>query len=306
LQFVDGAADGMREAFDDAARSAGPLGAVLTRLGPVGAAAAAGLIALGLGVRAAFRQAGEAAKAFDEVAESAREMGVSVRVLEDLRAVSLTVGAPVADLDRAVSAFMQNIQGARRGAHEWITALEKVDKALGASVRQTRSNDAALELVMRRLAGITDETQRAALAYAAFGEEGRTMLRITRDGVVAFDAMRAAARDTGLALNQYLVAEGERTRDELTRLETRINNNLKEAFIGLGPVLVWFKGLWADLVGVLRDVIMAFRGIEVQSTETLKAKLAEIDSTISAYEQRLSVIKVDRWRGPLQASIRGL
>ena len=91
MQLVDGAADGVRDAFDGATHSAGPFTAALTRLGPAGAAAAAGLVALGYGVKAAPRQAGEAAKAFDEVAESAREMGVTVRMLEDLRAVTPTL-----------------------------------------------------------------------------------------------------------------------------------------------------------------------------------------------------------------------
>jgi hypothetical protein len=301
LKLVDGAASGVRETFDDAARSAGPFGSMLTRLGPVGAAAAAGLIALGIGLKLALKQAGEAAKMFDEVAENAREMGVSVRVLEDFRAVALTVGAPVSDLDSAVSGFIQSARQARRGSHQWITELEKVDKALGSAVRQTRSNEAALDLVVRKLAATSDASERAALAYAAFGEEGRTMLRITQDGAVAFDAMRAAARDTGLALNQYLVAEGENVRDELTRLETQIDKNLKEAFVGFGPVLVWFKGLWADLVGVLRDVIMSFRGIEVQTTETLKTKLAEINEQIALSENKLS----DGATGKFQSYLKG-
>lgn len=113
-----------------------------------------------------------------------------------------------------------------------------VTAVLATAVRQTKSNDEALELVVRKLAEMSDEIKRAALAFAAFGEEGCAMARITQDGVVALEAMRAAARETGLAFNEYLVAEGERVHDELERLGVQIEKNLKESLIGLGPVLI--------------------------------------------------------------------
>jgi len=217
----------------------GPAGAGLTALGSGGLAAAAGVGAATVALRAGMQRARQAVGTLDEIGKSADAIGVTTDSLQELRFAGERMGVSVGNIDKGLEAFVKRLGEMRQGAGRLNTLLNKTDPAFKQMLLNASSTDEALDLLLQRLAGTSNQADRLALSAAAFGRgPGVNFARIVRDGADEVDRLRRQARDLGVVIDESLIRNAEATADKFTNLQRIIDANLNTAFVSLAPLVV--------------------------------------------------------------------
>jgi len=188
------------------------------------AVALAGASALGLAIKRAIDFA-------DEIAKTADAIGISTDALQELRFAADLAGVSQEKLDKALQKATRNIGELGRSSSETDTALRDLAPSLLADMRAAGSVEEALNITFRALAGMEDQTRKAAVANAIFGRSGILMTNIVRDGADAFDHARQKARDLGIVVEEELLRGAEKAKDQLTILATVIKANFTRGLI---------------------------------------------------------------------------
>ncbi len=176
--------------------------------------------------------------AADSIGKLSGAIGVGTDTLQELRYAAGLAGVSTEQLDGAMVAFSKRVGEARSGTGTLITLLQKMDPALLQNVQAARTVDEAFEIVMRRAAALGSTLDRNALLAAAFGRTaGPLMANLIDDGIESLDRLRERARDLGIVLDEELIRNAERAKDEMDTLGTVISANVTRAVLGLAPAL---------------------------------------------------------------------
>lgn len=268
LKAVDAAVADLTTRVTSAGRGFGPLSAALSALGPgglVAGAAVAGVAAIGIGLAALTRKALENADALDDQATA---IGISVEKLQLMQAVASQVGVGQEQLGVALRKFTANVGAARLGTGSLVETLKKVDPAFLQTVRSAGSMDAALDLVLRRLGDMPDHATRAALAVAAFGKSGATLLPIVKDGAAGLEQFKRQALALGLVIDAQLVREAGEANDKLELVARVIKTNLARAVLEATPLVTTLATSFLELT---RNAVGFFERLGVlEATPTKK------------------------------------
>jgi hypothetical protein len=186
--------------------------------------AAGALAAVGTAMVAMTRRSMQNA---DELAKSARQIGLTTDRLQAMQLVAQEAGISTGALTNSLGIMQRNIVELERGTAGQTRAFE----ALGLSIRdlQGLNADEQFERIAERLNRIEDPAQRTAIAMEVFGRSGREVINML-DGYS--DKLQDATefqRRFGIAIEQTDAEAIERANDAVGRL--------REAFGGLGNVL---------------------------------------------------------------------
>jgi len=259
LLAVDDAARELRDGAGQLADRLGPLGSGMRALGPAGTAAAAGIAAAGAGLVQGTRRAQEATQRFAELGEQADQLGVSVQALQELRFAAGQVGVEEGRLEDGLQELNTRISELQSGAGELNSFLEDLGASgLRQALRGAEDTEDAFNILVRALKESDNAFDNAALAAAAFGEEGgRAVQRVANQDV---QELRQAFRDLGIGIDEDLIRRSQEARAELNELDTRIQNNVDVISARLLPILEQGKGFFADLTGEIREATQAIDG----------------------------------------------
>ena len=279
-------------ASDKASRGLGTLGARAKSLrrnmhllgGVVAGVAAAGGLAL------LVKRSIDAA---DTIAKTADAIGISTDALQELRFAADLSGVSVGSLDKALKFATKAIGELRtRTSSELTTALKDFDAQLLRNIRSAGSVEEAIELVFRRMGEMEDATKKAALSKAAFGRAGFDMVNIVRGEAGALEEMRQHARDLGIVLDEELLRNAEKTKDQLTVLGTVLSANVNKAILEHADAIGDLAERFTDSLPTLISWVSRFGQwiglIEQPNTE----RLAEIREEIVRLEE---VLQHSQW-----------
>ena len=231
--------------------------------------------------------------AADAIAKTADAIGISTDALQELRFAADLSGVSVESLDKALKFATKAIGELRtRTSSELTTALKDFDAQLLRNIRSAGSVEEAIELVFRRMGEMEDATKKAALAKSVFGRAGIDLVNIVRGEAGALDAMRQQARDLGIVLDEELLRNAEKAKDQLTVLGTVLSANLNKAILehagAIGtlaeqfteslPALIGWVSTFGKWVGLVKEI----------SVE----RLAEIREEIAVLEE---VLQGSQW-----------
>ena len=170
--------------------------------------------------------------AADSIAKTADAIGISTDALQELRFAADLSGVSVESLDKALKFATKAIGELRtRTSSELTTALKDFDAQLLRNIRSAGSVEEAINLVFRRMGEMEDATKKAALAKSVFGRAGIDLVNIVRGEAGALEEMRQHARDLGIVLDEELLRNAEKTKDQLTVLGTVLSANLNKAVL---------------------------------------------------------------------------
>lgn len=173
------------------------------RTAAVAAAGAAGL----------FLFAKRAIEAADEIAKTAKQIGITAEALQELRFVASRAGVDTATFDQSMRLFTQRLGQAQQGVGEAKRAFEQ----LGITMAELRGKapDQILALVADRLAAIKSPLQRNALLMDLFSRGGVLMTNMLIEGAAGMEALRRRARELGIVLSNEVTARAEQAADEI-------------------------------------------------------------------------------------------
>lgn len=190
-----------------------------------GAGVALGAVAVGVNK---FAEAG------DEVAKSARKIGLSVEALQELRFAADRSGVSGEAFTNAMKKMNKNVGDLRANTGMLTTYLNKSNPALKEQLQNVETNEEAFALLTTAISDIKNPMDKAALAQAAFGRAGQDLIVMTEDGVEGIEALREEARKYGNIISTEAAASSEKFVDSMTNMK---NAGLSLRNKALGPLI---------------------------------------------------------------------
>lgn len=282
LKALDAGVGEARRGVEGLVGRIGPLGHGLSSLGAVGLAAAAGVAAAATGVAFALREARNAVVFAEELQDSADKINVGVEALQEWRAAALAVGLAAQDADAGLDGFQKKLGEALAGGRsvKWFERLGFSREDLQAF----DDTEAALDAVMDKISGLGTEAERAAVSEKlGLGP----LIPLVRQGSEEVARLRQEARDMGIVMDREMVQRADEAGRQMEILSQVIDMQLKQAFVGLAPVIVQILGLVAQLAKALNDAFADFQRLEDKANR----RLIEEDAELAARERRM--VEVD-------------
>lgn len=192
-----------------------------------------GMMAMGAAiVGVATKSVLDFAKMGDEIAKMAKRTGFSTIALSELRHAAELSGASLQSLEKASRTLSGTILDANYGLESYVRAFDK----LGLSYEDLAKMkpEQQMMIVLEALAGLTSESERAALAADLFGRAGTQLLPMLSDGAEGLAEMRQEAHELGIVFD----AEAAVAAEEMTDAMTRLKSGIKGAEIALAEALI--------------------------------------------------------------------
>ena len=158
-----------------------------------------------------FGVANSTANLGDEVAKTARQLGMGQTELQELQYAANRNG--VENLEKNMDRFQSRLGDAIRGTGQARDALD--DLGLSAQALEAMTPDEALSVLADEMQGLESQTQRLSVASDLFGAEGREMVRMLEDGSEGLDDMARQAHTTGYILSEEATKDAEDFKDSL-------------------------------------------------------------------------------------------
>ena len=183
-----------------------------------------GMLAAGAGIAAAgLLSVKTYADMGDEVAKMAKRTGFSTEALSELRYVAEISGTSLTNLEKASRTLSGVIVDAGDGLVTYTRAFERIGVDYKALADMKPEDQ--FTAVMVALAGVEDETVRAATAADLLGARaGTALLPMMSDGIEVFNDLKQEAHDLGIVFSEEAAKKAEEMKDAVTRMEKSIQS----------------------------------------------------------------------------------
>ena len=206
-----------QQAFGDISKGIANVGKVV--LGAA-TAAGAGLTALALKV----------SNTAGEINDASKKVGMSAEEYQKWKYAATQSGMEADKLTSLMVKQQSIFADAKNGAK----GASKAYSELGIDITKIGSSSEAFDLVVKRLAGMTDETERNRIAQDIFGKSYADLLPLMAEGGSGIDALKQKAQDLGIVMSNENVQAGDDFADTIDTLKQTIDgmvNNLIASFI---------------------------------------------------------------------------
>ena len=230
----------------------------------------------------------------DEIAKTARMLGLGAEALQELRFAADREGISAENLTMAFRLMNKNIGDLKSNQGELYSRLKVTNPALAKQLRTVNSSEEGFTILIDAISKETDVTKRAALAQAAFGRSGQELIKLAVGGTKGLAALREEARRYGGVLSNEAAAAAERFQDSMTNLKAALtglkNIGLTAVITQLQPMIQGFAE-WISVnkeligqnlqrvFGIIGDVFKEIGPIILRLLEKLLPALAKIVDT---------------------------
>ena len=213
--------------------------AVTAGLGGIAKAAfsmktAIGLAAGALGIGFLIKRSMDAT---DELAKTARAIGLSVTELQRFQYAAELGGVESKALNKAMQKLAINISDVAGGTGEAKDAFERYGISAKNADGSTRSVSDVMGQAATALETMTNKTDRASFVYDLFGARGAKVINMLEDGAVAMRASMREADKFGLVMSESLIQGVEDANDALLRLTAYLGNVFNRVVASLAPII---------------------------------------------------------------------
>ena len=213
--------------------------AVTAGLGGIAKAAfsmktAIGLAAGALGIGFLIKRSMDAT---DELAKTARAIGLSVTELQRFQYAAELGGVESAALNKAMQKLAINISDVAGGTGEAKDAFERYGIVAKNADGTTKSVSDVMGQAATALETMTNKTDRASFVYDLFGARGAKVINMLQDGKAAMEAMKAEADRLGLVMSGALIQGVEDANDAILRLTSYLGNVFNRVVASLAPII---------------------------------------------------------------------
>ncbi len=204
-----------------------------------------GALGVALSVRQLSRWASEITSTADELGKLELQLGLSTDRIQEYRLAAQLSGVESAALDNNLGRLTERIGQAREGTGQLAQVAQELGIRLG-------STEEAFKDIADAIQNAADANEAARIAQAAFGQSGRVMVRMLRDGSDGLREMGEIAHRTGRVMSTESIVATQEFNDNLVILR--------------GTFAVWANQMLHDVMPALADV-----------TDVLKTQALEVD-----------------------------
>lgn len=206
-------------------------------------------------------------EAADAVGKAADTVGLGVEAYQEFAFAAEQAGVEQSQFTSNMTAFVKRVGEAKAGMGPLVSGLKNIDAELLKAIKSTTSQEQALHLMADAIQNAESETQKAALANAAFSRAGVNMTVFLRNGSEGLTKMAREANELGIVLSDTAVRGAEKAKDRISILSQVIAikftkavtdnakeiENLASSLISLIGVLASAQRGWASLFGEVKD-----------------------------------------------------
>lgn len=193
----------------DAEKAMGKIGDAGKRLGGM---VAAGALAAG---GALVGLAGKVLDTTGRIQDSADRAGTTAEEYQKWSFAAEQCGMTTETLEKAMIKQQKAFADAKTGSKTMSEAYGK----LGIDMENVGSSSEAFDLVMKRLSGMKDESQRNAIANDIFGKSYAQLTPLLNEGAGGMDALKQKASDLGMVMSNESVSAGEQLGDTIDQVK---------------------------------------------------------------------------------------
>lgn len=275
MRGLDTAVGQAKGSIDGLAGKAGALGGVLSSMGPIGLAAAAGIGALGAAFFEASRRGAQAIEWAESLDLLSQRLDTSTRSVQEWRFAASQFGVDAGKTDAALEKLNNTIGLASRG----IPKATKLFQALGFTddqIKGFRDVDSVLPQVAEKLAAL-EPAARAGLANKLGLSE---LLPLLKDGRVGVEDLKKQFEELGLVIDDGALRRAAEDNDRLDVATARAEAATQRINLALTPVASLWGEAKAAAAEYFEEIFDGFRGIEERSDRVLKKQLESLESRI--------------------------
>jgi hypothetical protein len=252
---------GAIEGLDTASSKASGATSLFSDLGKVGAAAMAAVgtavVGVATGLTAATVSAGKYA---DEILTAATNTNLSTDTLQAYKYAAEQIDVSFETFTASQGKFTKSMQTATAGTGPAAEAFS----ALGLSVTDSSGNLADSETLywsaIDALSGVTNETERTALAQQIFGKSGAEMNSIIAKGSAGFAELTAQAQANGAIMSGPQLAALGAFDDKMAGLTSTVDSAKNALGLTLLPILDDLAGQGTSALGEFTTGLLAADG----------------------------------------------
>ena len=270
--------------------------AVTAGLGGIAKAAfsmktAIGLAAGALGIGFLIKRSMDAT---DELAKTARAIGLSVTELQRFQYAAELGGVESAALNKAMQKLAINISDVAGGTGEAKDAFERYGIVAKNADGTTKSVSDVMGQAATALETMTNKTDRASFVYDLFGARGAKVINMLQDGKAAMEAMKAEADRLGLVMSGALIQGVEDANDAILRLTSYLGNVFNRVVASLAPIITEatdalrnFVEMKIDKSGGIAQFSKDIAVNIVQATKAIVSSFAAISNSVINLSNKL-------------------
>ncbi len=244
----------VRNAFQALAREAGlpKLGERLAWIGRQAAKLATGALTAGAGLLAFVERTADAG---DKLSNFTRLVGINVEAFQEYQWAAKRAGIEGETFAAAIKRLSRNVGQAQGGTGRLAGLLKKVAPSVLKQIKGAKDTGAALEVVLDAMRRLPRQTQRNAVASAAFGNAQLALLAtLSPDELVRF---REEARKLGIVLSADAASGADSLMDNFDALKASALGIARSIASVLFPDMQAATGQLIEWVKANRDLIVS-------------------------------------------------
>ncbi len=188
-------------------------------------------------------------EAADVIAKTADAVNVSTDAWQKYLFMADRVGVSSKQMESGLGAFTKRLGELRAGTGTLSTMLGKTNEELRDTLTAAETSEEALEIYLRAMARVENQSDRTALMTAAFGRTaGIELARMVQNGEAGMDDLAAAFEKYGVVIDEQALRKSEAAIDAMTNLQTAIRSRVMSAVVELAPRIEETVNKMADWV----------------------------------------------------------
>ena len=284
----------------------GGFGKMIGAAGKIGAAVVAGATAAAAGIGA---MVGKISETTGSIQDAADRTGASAEEIQKWSYAAKLSGLSAEQMEKAMIKQQKAFTDASTGSKTMSEAYAK----LGVDITKVGSSSEAFNAVIDKLANMTDETQRNALANDIFGKSYADLAPLLNSGSDGIAKLKQEASDLGMVMSNETVAGGAEMGDVLDKLKgaaegifnsigaqlipvvTQLANQIlanmpqiQAMFAQIGPALASF---FAQIMPMLMQLVQSLLPVVLQIIQAILPIILQLmPSIVQLVQQLLPVI----------------
>ena len=253
------------------------------------------------GVATAIVGAVKAAQSFadrgDEIAKTAKAIGIGTTALQELRYAANLTGVESETLTKGLQTLNKQMGELALGQGNLAKVAGEYSGELLAQLEAAGSTEEAFNILSAAIASEEDASKRAVLAQAAFGGSSRELVKLLAEGKTGIQELRDEAHTYGNIMSEEATKRSEEFNDSMTRLQSSaqsladsglsvlvdklqpliqktadyiaqnkelVGQKIEAIFNGIGIAIdLLYKGMESGLIPAILAVVGAFKAMTI-------------------------------------------
>jgi phage-related protein len=180
----------------------------------VGTAVVAGAAAVG---GAAYKMAKDTAASADEVDKMSQKLGMSRAAYQEWDYVLSQSGVEITSMSTGLKTLTNKIDDAKNGSSSASAMFSKL--GISMSDLNNMSREEAFDAVIKGMQGMTDSTERAALANDLFGKSGQELTALFNQTAESTEELKNKAHELGMVMSDETIDSGVKFTDTMDTIK---------------------------------------------------------------------------------------